>query len=244
MNNYYYKKDTRRIKKNFRITSLAVTAVGLFVLVYIFFPLVSWQLYFAPVFASQSIAAPIPKTTVVNPATFQALLSEATAAMSGVDYTNALNWFPNQSPSNGGEHGAKIPFYYLSIPKLDIKNAVVSTQDYDLGKHLVNYLGTSVPPDNGTAIVFGHSTLPQWFNPKDYKTIFAKAYTLQIGDEIFIENSEVSYRYKIFNTLIVSPQDSSVFSQNFDNSYITLVTCTPPGTTWKRLLIKARLEKI
>ena len=26
------------------------------------------------------------------------------------------------------------------------------------------------------------------------------------------------------------------------DSYLTLVTCTPPGTTWKRLIIKAKLE--
>jgi len=31
---------------------------------------------------------------------------------------------------------------------------------------------------------------------------------------------------------------------SFDNSYITLVTCTPPGTTWKRLVIRASLDSI
>ena len=50
--------------------------------------------------------------------------------------------------------------------------------------------------------------------------------------------------YKIFNIRIVEQTDTYIFEQNYDNSYLTLVTCTPPGTIWKRLIIKAKLEKI
>ena len=121
---------------------------------------------------------------------------------------------------------------------------MVSTVDTDVGKHLVNYEGTSILGDKGNAVIFGHSTLPQLYNPKDYKTIFANAYKLKIGDNIYGFVNGVSYLYKIYNTTVVDPSDTSIFAQSYNNSYLTLVTCTPPGTVWKRLIIKARLEKI
>ena len=93
-------------------------------------------------------------------------------------------------------------------------------------------------------MIFGHSTLPQLFNAKDYKTIFANAYKLKNGDIIYATVKGVKYSYKIFKTIVVDPSDTSALEQDYDNSYLTLVTCTPPGTTWKRLVIKSRLERI
>ena len=120
----------------------------------------------------------------------------------------------------------------------------MSTRDNNLAIHLVNYQNTAIPPDNGNAVIFGHSTLPQLFNPNDYKTIFATAYQLRLGDEIYATVNGASFKYRVFNISVVEPTDTSIFEQNYDNSYLTLVTCTPPGTTWKRLIIKAKLEKI
>ena len=163
--------------------------------------------------------------------------------MQDKDYTNAKNWFPNFHPSQAlGK--PKVLSYILSIPKIRIKDALVSTTDMDLGKHLVNYQGTSIPGDFGNAVIFGHSTLPQLYSPKDYKTIFANAYKLEIGDSIYSIVNGVTYLHKIYNITVVDPNDSSAFTQNYDNSYLTLVTCTPPGTVWKRLVIKARLSKV
>ncbi|MDO8639815.1 MAG: sortase, partial [bacterium] len=78
----------------------------------------------------------------------------------------------------------------------------------------------------------------------DYKTIFATLHTIKINDEIFVSIEGVSYKYNIYNIIIVDPTDTSIFTQTVDDSYLTLVTCTPPGTIWKRLIVKARLQKI
>jgi len=134
--------------------------------------------------------------------------------------------------------------FYLTIPKLKIENAEVSTKDYDLEKHLVQYFGTSIPGEKGTAVIFGHSTLPYLFNPKNYKTIFATLHTIEVGDEIYVKVKDISYKYKIFSITITSPDDTNILSQSFDYSYITLVTCTPPGTIWKRLIVRAGLDSI
>ncbi|MBI4078894.1 MAG: sortase [Candidatus Levybacteria bacterium] len=244
MSTYYYQpqKKAQKSAVKLRLISFALIGIGMGIVAYIFFPLVSWQMYFAPVFAAQSINAPIPKDTIVDKTTVLELVTQAKGTL-GVDYTNAKNWFPTQKPSSVAI-SPKISSYTLSIPKLSIQNAIVSTTGYDLSRYLVNYGGTAIPPENGNAVIFGHSTLPQLFNPSDYKTIFATLYKLQIGDLAIANVSGVSYTYRIFSITVVDPDDTSVLSQSYDDSYLTLITCTPPGTVWKRLIIKAKLEKI
>ncbi|MCL5434844.1 MAG: sortase [Patescibacteria group bacterium] len=239
MGKYYYKKAGKKIKKTARLFSLLIVIIGIIIGGYVFFPLISWQIYFAPVFASADIAVPIPQTNIVNSATIGSLISQASDNLSGVDYTNAENWFPNFKFQ---KIKPRIDTYTLSIPRLNIQDAVVSATDDDLSKHLVNYGGTAIPPDKGNAVVFGHSTLPQLFDPKNYKTIFAKAYELKTGDELFANVSGAIYKYRIYNITVVSPDDTSVLEQDYSDSFLTLITCTPPGTTWKRLIVRARLE--
>src|SRR3989344_4281690 len=243
MGKYYYKKADEIVRKKIlRLFSLLILFIGVVSSFYIFYPLALWQIYFAPTLASSNIKTPIPKATVVNPSEIGSLISQAGNLLSGVDYTNAQNWFPGFNPRTAGQ--PKIQYYTISITKLKINNAQVSTRDNNLAIHLVNYQGTALPPESGNAVIFGHSTLPQLFNPNDYKTIFANAYQLKIGDQIYTYVEGVTYMYKIFNISVVEPTDTSIFEQNYDNSYLTLVTCTPPGTIWKRLIIKAKLEKI
>lgn len=241
MSDIYYKKNSKKKKLYIKFLGLIIFSVGLYITGYITFPLLSWQLYFSPAYA-EKIQAPIPRTTIIDPENIKSLLTSSIDAMTGVDYSNAQNWFPGASLAKNGS--PKVSSYLISIEKLHIQNAVVSTVDYDLMRHLVNYGGTAIPPDDGNAIIFGHSTLPQLFNTQDYKTIFADAYQLEVGDNIIARVMGVTYIYKIDNITVVDPSDTSIFTQSYDTSYVTLVTCTPPGTVWKRLIIRAKLQKL
>jgi sortase A len=246
MGKYYYKKgetnDKTKKRKMLRFLSLGLFGTGVLIIVYIFLPFLSWQIYFAPAFANQNIAAPIPKNTLVSSSSIQSLIQAASSSLAGIDFENAQNWFPNYKYQNSG--ASKIPTYTISIPKLGIKNAVVSTIDTDLSKHLVNYYGTSLPPDKGNAVIFGHSTLPQLFDSNSYKTTFTYLFELKEGDEIIANVGKASYRYRIESILVVDPENTTVLEQTYDDSYITLITCTPPGTIWKRLVVRARIEKV
>lgn len=237
MGKYYYKKNNEdKLKKYLRLISIALFVIGLLILSYVLFPIISWQIYFQPAFASQNITSSIPRASIVD---------LAKNSMDTTDYTRAENWFPKFNPNSSGQKGqTDTDFYAISIPKINIEEAQVSASDTDLTKHLVNYQGTSTPGRNGNAVIFGHSTLPQLFNVKDYKTIFANAYQLKNGDTIYATVKGVKYSYRIFKIIIVDPSDSSALEQDYNNSYLTLVTCTPPGTIWKRLVIKSRLERI
>lgn len=244
-NKYYYKKtDKKNYRVIIRLLGLLIFAGSVFSLVYFFFPLISWQIYFAPALNSQSFTSPIPKNKIVNAFTIKSLLSQASTNINGVDYTNAENWFPNFNPKTGNVEKIPTASYTISVPALKIEKAIVSTTDHDLSQHLINYNGTSIPPEKGNAVIFGHSTLPQLFKAGDYKTIFANLYKLKVGDQIYVNLDKISYLYKIYNIAVVDPTDNSIFTQNYNDSFLIIVTCTPPGTTWKRLVIKTRLEKI
>lgn len=234
MGKYYYKKNgVNKLKKYLRLISILLSLTGVLILSYVLFPVISWQIYFQPSFASQNITSSIPRANIVD---------LAKNSIDTTDYTKAENWFPNFNPSSNNNIDTTV--YAISIPKINIEKAEVSSADTDLTKHLVNYQGTSIPGENGNAVIFGHSTLPQLFNAKDYKTIFANAYKLKNGDAIFATVKGVQYSYKIFKIIIVDSSDTSALVQDYNNSYLTLVTCTPPGTIWKRLVVKSRLERI
>ena len=168
--NHYFDKPKNYKKRAIQTLGFLLMGIGFLMMLYVFFPLISWQIYFAPNFSNQNLAVPIPREEIVTDGSLKNLFNDAKGSLSGTDYTNANNWFP------GYKNNKNIPInlksFILTIPKLKINNALVSIADTDLSKHLVNYQGTSIPPQKGNAVIFGHSTLPQEFNAKDYKKIF------------------------------------------------------------------------
>jgi sortase A len=241
MNKYYYAKSTNRSKRIYiRYFGLLLSLFGIIILSYFSFPVATSYILLQHAEAAQSITAPIPQSHLLTSTRIQDILASTINAVSQVDYTDAKTWFPSFEVS---PVTPTVKSYTLSIPKLQINDAVVSTQDYNVGSHLVNYGGTAVPPDKGNAVIFGHSTLPQLYSPGNYKTIFAKLHMIEVGDTIIATVAGVDYTYKITQIQIVSPSDFAPLMQRYDQSYLTVITCTPPGTTWERLVVKAVLEK-
>lgn len=158
-----------------------------------------------------------------------------------VDYSQPRSWFPT-APELSSQP-SKITHYTLSIPKLRIKDAVVEIGGNDLMKSLIQYPGTALPGQYGNTVIFGHSVLPQFFNPKDYKTIFSTLPTLEEKDEILVNFDGIEYRYRVVKMVEVSPEDVSVLEQQYDREYLSLVTCVPPGTYLRRLIVRAKLVR-
>jgi len=158
---------------------------------------------------------------------------------------NALTnlWFPTLKQA-GTLANSPVKSYHLTIPKIGIKNANVEVGGEDLAKTLVHYLPRSLPGEFGNVVIFGHSTLPQIYNVKDYKTIFTYLPSLNKGDEIIVKMGDTSYRYEVYDMFVVKPDQISVLEQATDASYLTLITCVPPGTYWNRLVVKAKLTKL
>ena len=222
-----------------RIIALCLVGSGILLLLSVIFPIFSWQLFYAPQLSSGTVVVPIPNAVLVRSANIKTLLSNVKGATTGFDSTKASAWFPTGNPASGFTKE-----YELSVPKLGIKQAKVIVGADDLSKSLIHYGGSGLPGEYGNAVIFGHSVLPQFFNPNNYKAIFSTLHTLKKGDTIEIVADGVAYKYTIFDFQIVSPDDISVLEQTYDNSYLTVITCTPPGTYWKRLVIRAKIEKV
>jgi len=242
----YIKKPVKRVSffsRGLSFLPFIFISLGLAIIIWVAYPIVSFQLFVSPKLAS--LIRPIPDEVIVqameNEEGVLGVENKAEAILSQVDYTKASNWFPQKPPEKTFSQEKE---YTLSIPKLGIEHALVIIGGENLENSLIHYGGTGLPGDWGKTVVFGHSVLPQFFNPKNYRTIFSTLPQLEKKDKIFINFDGITYIYEIFELRVVAPDDISVLEQKYDSSYLSLVTCVPPGTYWKRLIVKARLKKI
>ena len=235
-----------------KIIPILLVMVGVFFLANAAYPIISYQLFISPKFASSFVSPTTDSAIAQSFGTrsggedlFVSPAFESASVLGNeidlLDLTKASNWFPQ---SNAVFNGDEVYSYSLSIPKLGIKEAQVIIGGEDLKKSLIQYPGTAVPGRFGNTVIFGHSVLPQFFNPKNYMTIFSTLPTLQQGSEIVIDYNMVRYKYLVEHMIEVAPNDISILAQRYDDSYLTLITCVPPGTYLKRLIIRARLVKI
>lgn len=245
-------RQTRHLSaKTFVSTTLGFA--GLFLIIWVSYPIVSFEIMSRFKYPSQPIASSFSwdqldtarhsqnKTEVLAAQDTETQPAPVAGDGTQIDYTKASNWFPNQPQSHVNLAGR---IYFLTIPKLKITDAMVKIAGEDLDKSLIHYGGTGLPGDYGAAVIFGHSILPQFYDPKNYKAIFSLLPKLTEGDEIFAKYDGVTYRYVIKGMRVTTPNDITILEQRYDSSYIKLITCVPPGTYWKRLEITAKLEAI
>ncbi|MBN1169361.1 class E sortase [Candidatus Woesebacteria bacterium] len=155
------------------------------------------------------------------------------------DYTKASNWFPTKDEFSE----AGIVSYRITIPRLGIEDALVSIGGEDLADSLIQYPGTSVPGEKGNSVIFGHSILPIFYEPDNYLAIFSTLDKLVDGDDIYVYYDEIIYRYQVVDKFEVRPIQVEVLRQDEDSSYLSLITCTPPGhpSKPKRLVVRAKI---
>lgn len=240
----YLKEDTSPRRKTINYISYLTLTIGSLLLFWSFYPILSFELY-SRLFMQMNLQTPVPKSNKVS------ALEEANSVLGSFnvfssnlrDFTQANLWFPTKPQGNSAQN-LKVREYEISIPKLNIKDAKVTVGGDDLAKSLVHYLPQSLPGEYGNVVIFGHSTLPQLYNVKDYKTIFTYLPSLEKNDIVYVTVNGVEYEYKVYDMTVVNPDQISVLEQKTDASYLTLITCVPPGTWWKRLVVKARLTTL
>ncbi len=203
------------------------------------FGILAWTIW--PIIAFSAVTEGVLAKTV-SPIAASAF--STTQMIAGVvqaaDSENPSSWYPTR-PQKKITAGVNI--YTITVPKLRIANANVIVSGDDLAVSLIHYGGTPLPGQYGNAVVFGHSTLPQFYNPANYHSIFSTLPSMEIGDIATVSVDGIEYVFKVFDKVVVEPTDLTPLEQKFDDSYLTLVTCVPPGTMWKRLNVKMRLVK-
>jgi sortase A len=196
---------------------------GIFMITSVIWPVLQWSLFYLPKQPAEKFVSPVPK------------FASPVLAQNSLEYTD---WMPK----NQKIISQKIN-YFISIPKLKITKALVEYGGTDLKEYLIGWADSPLPGRPGNNIVFGHSALPTFYDARNYHTIFTYLPSLKKGDEILVDYDGVAYKYEIFDLQTVDPEDFSILEQRFDDSYLTLVTCVPPGTYWKRLMVRARVTK-
>lgn len=151
--------------------------------------------------------------------------------------------------NNAKDENIEVPTYFtLTIPKLGIKDAQVETNSPSLNpdKSLGHYTGSGLPGRVGNAFIYGHSVLPWFYNPKNYKTIFSTLDQLDTGDTIQINYNGKNYKYLVEGKEILATEKVEPLAEYkpkyLNESTITLMTCWPAGTRQKRLVVRAVVE--
>ncbi|MBI4057887.1 sortase [Candidatus Microgenomates bacterium] len=212
----------------YRLTAIALLSTGITLIATVVLPIFSYELLTARRFGR-------PRESLLSP------VAQNWEVPRVVNLTRASNWFVGTPSLTLGEVSSSIKYYTISIPKLKIKQATVEIGGEDLSRNLIQYQGTALPGRIGNSLILGHSVLPQFFNPKNYLTIFSNLPKLKKGDEIVVEYDGITYRYSVSDMFEVEPSNLSVLEQNGDRPQLTLVTCVPPGTYLRRLVVKADL---
>lgn len=166
-------------------------------------------------------------------------------AVAGTDGSTLAAYLPEVGP----------PENRLIIPKLDINVPIVVPTNEDLIKEdwkaleediqtalqdgVVHYPGTARPGQAGNFFVTGHSSYFPWA-PGKFKSVFARLGDLKVGDEYWVYYGGDKHRYVISEKKEIVPSDVTVLDQPISKRISTLMTCTPVGTTLRRLILIAQ----
>ncbi|MEK7622557.1 MAG: sortase [Patescibacteria group bacterium] len=226
--------------------------VGASLIISVGYPIVSFELGSGRNSQRSKVLSPVPQSAVsqakgllspVDPMKPQVLANAPTVGNSSVDYSQVNNWF-NFSQPQTLLSPSNTTHYTITIPKLRINEALVTIGGSDLDSSLIHYGGTANPGEVGNPVIFGHSILPQFYNPKNYRSIFSLIPTLKPGDEIIVGYDGITYKYVVYDYFEVLPEEIDILEQRYNQKDLTLVTCVPPGTYWRRGLVKARLVEL
>jgi LPXTG-site transpeptidase (sortase) family protein len=136
--------------------------------------------------------------------------------------------------------------FSLVIPKIDAKAHIIANVDTSkqeeymdaLSKGVAHAKGTFFPGQGKPVFLFAHSTnLP--INVSRYNAVFYLLSKLEKGDHVVIFFSKKKYEYVVTDLVVKSSTDTSFLYDQSNSEKLYLMTCTPPGTTWKRLFVIA-----
>lgn len=135
----------------------------------------------------------------------------------------------------------------IVIPKIGANAKIVANVDpYNaniyqaaLTKGVAQARGTATPDEIGNMFLFSHSSA-NILEASRYNSVFYLLSKLKKDDEVDIYYKQKKYKYKVSEIKLVDPKDVSYLNPKSEVKTLILMTCWPPGTTYKRLLVIAR----
>lgn len=134
----------------------------------------------------------------------------------------------------------------LIIPKLNVDVPVAFSISTDEVMSAMNHgvAQFSIPGANalpgqiGNLVITGHSA-GDIYSSNPYKFIFSGLERLEVGDLIYINYESARYTYQLTKKEVVEPTNVEALIYDTDQPMLTLITCTPLGTSRYRLLVTA-----
>ena len=150
------------------------------------------------------------------------------------------------------EEGANTPVGpepKLIIPKINVDAPIIfgvnvadnTAVEDQLRNGVVHYpisSASSQPGQKGATVILGHSS-NDVFDNGQYKFIFVQLSKLEVGDNFSINFNGVRYIYSVTSKEIIDPKEVSKVTADPSKPSVILITCDPPGTALKRLLVFA-----
>ncbi|NTW30963.1 MAG: sortase [Candidatus Moranbacteria bacterium] len=114
----------------------------------------------------------------------------------------------------------------------------------DLERGVIRYPGSGIPGQSGNVIISGHSSNYVWAKG-DYNSVFRRLGELAPGDSIVLRMRQANgktfdYAYKMIEKRVTTPDDPWIFEAG-ERDEVTLSTCWPLGTAFKRLIVRGEL---
>lgn len=132
----------------------------------------------------------------------------------------------------------------LIIPKLNVDvpihfgialSEVMSAMNNGVAHYRI--AGASAyPGEIGNLVITGHSA-GDVYSSNPYKYIFSGLERLEDGDLIYVNYNSVRYTYRVIKKEVVDPSNVAALVVETNKPLLTLVTCTPLGTSRYRLLV-------
>lgn len=143
---------------------------------------------------------------------------------------------------------AKSPEFGIVIPKIHANTRVIANVDpfnpavyqQELSKGVAHATGTALPDQDGMSFFFAHSA-GDISKARQYNAVFYLLDKLTEGDEIYVFYKRQKYKYLVTKQEIVNPDQVEFLHSKGNERTLTLMTCTPAGTTRQRLLVHAKL---
>jgi len=134
--------------------------------------------------------------------------------------------------------------FSIVIPKLGLTAPVVKDVDPSdpavyqtaLTRGIAHALGSGKPGEGRGIFLFAHSSTDLGAATV-YNSVFYLLHQLKLGDQLSLWYQDKAYRYIVQDIQVVSA--NSVNYLTSPGKTLTLMTCWPPGTTLKRLLVTA-----
>ena len=212
LRNVIRKKATENVKESRRKRRFIPILAGIGVVLLILF-LQYNRLIFAPIMAYVSPGnAPASEIEAIDPTVTQAVSSDPRLI---------------------------IPKLNVDVPiRFDVPlSGVMSAMNNGVAHYRI--AGASAyPGEIGNFVITGHSA-GDIYSSNPYKYIFSGLERLENGDLIYVNYNSVRYTYRVIKKEVVEPSNVAALVVDTNKPLLTLVTCTPLGTSRYRLLVTA-----